>query len=606
MKLFYNEYRSRAEYILSNVPMQVDQHGEILPMVSGGMFDISATDMSGRPLAIRSGKEIRLQFVPANPLSNMFLWYRDTVTQSWQNLRSLQSYRPLFIANSFKSDTSIFPCKEVYFSEFQSRLSNLYWADKFYSNLGDTSTPPLKIFTQTNTSTSIKVDQFCKSIKKINQKTKFTIIPDKVEYITLNFMKSKSMNDLAKKGQYKIIYPNNPQLQSNLMGKIWEDYTLALNDSLLCFTLFEEGHIYQMVLSARYKGMMSSKNRIEKTAALLKSLTRKVNFNRTSQNKKYKEFLPIIKKDYPDSSWSDLFDRLAFAFSYNLAEKHHGEDTLSLESWLGFAFAHREYFNKRSISIRKNISVTAKDTRDIIMSNLEKIMLHPMNEAEFALHTDSLIRVYSELICLMNRYPSIPLNELKDTHLSHQNLKKLILKYETKPKIEQLLGIQVSEEFFFSHLDSFLIVYDMAISRRNAILANNPRGQQEERDALDYLKIQKFGIFNCDQISRLKSPKKLNAVYTTGKGELIDIVSIYLVDRLINSVLIFNGYNNLGPYNFSYSPSSNNSLLAFDADGKAWYCENDEFLKISGNKHTFVLKPVPKLKDRDALAEFIK
>ncbi|MEI7596356.1 MAG: hypothetical protein WCK02_11460 [Bacteroidota bacterium] len=91
------------------------------------------------------------------------------------------------------------------------------------------------------------------------------------------------------------------------------------------------------------------------------------------------------------------------------------------------------------------------------------------------------------------------------------------------------------------------------------------------------------------------------------KGDTqLKIIMIQLVDKQLNAILEYNGYRGFGPYNFAYGQNASNKLIAYDEDAKAYFCDDNEFKKIKGNKHIFILEPVPLLKNRDNLNEFVK
>lgn len=117
------------------------------------------------------------------------------------------------------------------------------------------------------------------------------------------------------------------------------------------------------------------------------------------------------------------------------------------------------------------------------------------------------------------------------------------------------------------------------------------------------LSVGSFGMFNCDQIQRLKNPKTIDAGYADADGKILNINSIYLIDDAINSVLIYNGYMNFSPSSFPYSSSSNNRLIAFDAKGDPWLCSYENFKQAvkSDGKKTFILKKVDAVKSKEEL-----
>lgn len=165
--------------------------------------------------------------------------------------------------------------------------------------------------------------------------------------------------------------------------------------------------------------------------------------------------------------------------------------------------------------------------------------------------------------------------------------------------------VKMNNDYWYvkNHFDSLKTAcYNMiAEAQRKALEA-----QKLQEYVKEYFSVDKLGIYNCDQITRLTEPVTITAGYTNEKGDALRLVKIQLVDRQINAILEYNGYNGLSPYKFAYGKHADSMLLGYDADLNAYYCENDEFSRISGLYHIFLMKPVPKLKDRKALEALVK
>jgi hypothetical protein len=88
--------------------------------------------------------------------------------------------------------------------------------------------------------------------------------------------------------------------------------------------------------------------------------------------------------------------------------------------------------------------------------------------------------------------------------------------------------------------------------------------------------ISQPGVYNCDQVSRLKNPVLVDAEYTNGKGENFLPTRIYYLDKAAGLLLAYDGYYNLGPAHFAVSPSSDYIILAFDHESNLYKaCKSD-------------------------------
>lgn len=95
------------------------------------------------------------------------------------------------------------------------------------------------------------------------------------------------------------------------------------------------------------------------------------------------------------------------------------------------------------------------------------------------------------------------------------------------------------------------------------------------------LNINKLGIYNCDQIQRLQEPLIVNAEYQNEEGRKIIPMFIYIVDKSINGILRYDGYNGYGPERFAFSPKSKTTLIAFDGEGNAYVCPSEKMATIA-------------------------
>ena len=90
------------------------------------------------------------------------------------------------------------------------------------------------------------------------------------------------------------------------------------------------------------------------------------------------------------------------------------------------------------------------------------------------------------------------------------------------------------------------------------------------------LSISGFGVWNCDQLYRLKDPLlALNVKYKNSQGNTIMPFSGYLIDNTIQGALSLNSpfFN---PQQFSYPANSEISLYILDATGKSFYSKGEQ------------------------------
>ena len=119
------------------------------------------------------------------------------------------------------------------------------------------------------------------------------------------------------------------------------------------------------------------------------------------------------------------------------------------------------------------------------------------------------------------------------------------------------------------------------------------------------LAISSFGIYNCDQLSRIQNPVAITANYINQKNDTLEIKNVYLIDKSINGVIVLNGYNNMTPNNFSYGKYSSTTLICFDKNANPWLCDAKSFSTAANlsknNTVTFKIRPIGKSDSKASL-----
>ncbi len=113
----------------------------------------------------------------------------------------------------------------------------------------------------------------------------------------------------------------------------------------------------------------------------------------------------------------------------------------------------------------------------------------------------------------------------------------------------------------------------------------NPN-QADARNVVRSLKVDGFGVWNCDQIDRLNNPVQIMADYRI-KNKKHQPYTIYIIDRQINGVL------NYTPDKIAFSRDAENILLAIGEDGSTALYNARAFRQVNwqnNTNHTFALE----------------
>jgi hypothetical protein len=95
------------------------------------------------------------------------------------------------------------------------------------------------------------------------------------------------------------------------------------------------------------------------------------------------------------------------------------------------------------------------------------------------------------------------------------------------------------------------------------------------------LSIGGMGIYNCDQIQRMKDPVKVFANYKTIDKNKLNPKAAYVIDKHANSVFQYDGYSgfNANKIAFDKDVKAENTLLAINEDGSIAVYSVDDFKK---------------------------
>lgn len=124
-------------------------------------------------------------------------------------------------------------------------------------------------------------------------------------------------------------------------------------------------------------------------------------------------------------------------------------------------------------------------------------------------------------------------------------------------------------------------------SEKLAQLAN---AEATAPNLIQSLSLSGTGIYNCDQIQRMKEPVAVFAKYKSTENENLKPKAAYILDKTSNSVFQYDGYMkfNANKIAFSKSDEAQNTLLAINDDGSLAVFRTEGFKKNNfKNKSSF-------------------
>lgn len=114
--------------------------------------------------------------------------------------------------------------------------------------------------------------------------------------------------------------------------------------------------------------------------------------------------------------------------------------------------------------------------------------------------------------------------------------------------------------------------------------------QKATNQAFKELKIDRLGMYNCDQIRRMANAREIRPTFTDADGKELDIFLAFVTDRSMNGIVRYDGYGGMSPYKMSIGKFST-KLIAVSEFGSTWvYDLKENRNALKGKKPVIVLK----------------
>ena len=536
----YAEFRDPVDFILSGAHMYYPNKGENMIFNSSGMFDISATQ-EGKPIFIKKSEEIKVDFVPTKNIESGTDFYKYSTSQNqWSDLSKVPS-----TANGAKP---------------------------FIQGHGNVMAK-LEICSK----------DMCEGIRMVIEngceltKNKTPVFTNLVKKYDLDVSHIHYLDNTIKKydAQLKVVEKTLDSIQRERDERPAYTFKKIASSSALAFQIDCDTSLKNNFIDLK-NVTWSCNGHASKRAASKFMGTRvfairmvRVDSRGNAQlrvaPKGYDKSNPIlnVKMELPEENTKQ--QRKEIYKAYRNRVKLAKEYTKSIEKEQDLAEAKKAYLERDrkpySDSLQNELSNVNKDTAECFWANNKPIM--KADEKQMI-----MLFWYEHLQKNMEEYGQL-YNKMKTNNTADDTCAAVTKRIEAAVLKAKLEG--------------------------NTLVA--------AQQIMVSLSVGSFGVFNCDQIQRLKKPQEIIASYTDAAGKELQIAFIYLIDDAINSVLLYNGYDNLSPSKFSFSPYSNNRLIAFDEKGEPWLCGYENFKQavLPKGKKTFILKKVNAVKNKEEL-----
>ena len=557
----YIEYRDPIDIVLSDISMNHKENSENVHLNSAGMNKILAFQ-NGKPVYLKKDSNITVDFPLAKNLENTNFYKYDSISRNWTEIKKLTpsiSGLSKWIDSSTNFDTIK---SSIYNTNYNlcaidtcTRLKSLRIAGIEFATSDES------IITRYNAETNYK--KKTDSLNKIKLKKRFESLNNSIKMyerkIAANVPRitnySTRIENSNPKYALKIILNSKDEFIFNIKFKVknnvenidftnsnWQTNSLE-NQEKINNSIDKNYTFCEIIPSVENKYTITIKD----------SLNEIILNNISLLNVRNEEKNSNVKVAAMNKSYSDQLNRIKkFTGLKNklVVKNQFSQDKINYYKNLIKAIdSTTTYPNRFNLNCFWNNSITFMSEKETQLSITDWLDYFEKNKAT-----------------MQSRYEAITFSkECEKQFVENQRLQKI--QDENQQKITT--------------------VYSNA------------------NELTKSLNISNLGIYNCDQIARLKNLIIINANYLNEKGETVLPVFIYLVDIELNGILKYDGNYGYSPYHFAYSESALNTLLAFDESGNSYLINNQDFVtmtsKIIDKNVTFFMKKIDKNENKETV-----
>ena len=131
--------------------------------------------------------------------------------------------------------------------------------------------------------------------------------------------------------------------------------------------------------------------------------------------------------------------------------------------------------------------------------------------------------------------------------------------------------------------------YEATQERMRQQIANAIRIRRASSGMRAVTELIDFGTYNCDQIRRLRKPRKVLVRAVTPEGELLSVTEVRVLNSRLNSAMIFRGQE----IAYEPDPKTQNALLITDSKGHCYLVDSRSFRQRTARRERYRATPLP-------------
>lgn len=540
----YTEYRDPVDFLLSGIPMTMQTKDGMAPFNSAGMFRLEAFQ-NGEQLSLAPGKPIDVQFAATQNLPDLNFYKFDSISGKWSQLGTLTDS-----SGRMTGAHGTYVARPICGYSGGSNYCSMDACDaKYYLA---TAGPRYASGTADLAAEARRSD----SLRRLSEGLSASI----------GYMRSQLVTNK--------VHSDSISAQEKRMKRYYRVRKISVAKGK---TIFEikclQPASNELVTLKKYTWEYSSEDMTSLNDSIFKKKWDECRITHLSDGK-----FSIELKDNSGRKPVSI-DHVKMVFpgkvkKRNRTAKENAAFAAYDSAYSVYAESLADLLHKQDSIARDNIVL--KKQIDSLSAVLVAV---PSNSFSY----DSLYCFYSESRQYMTA-EEMKLNFY--SWLNYFNLNKPLM-YERYTALKNAPGYSECEKVAKQRAQ---------VAAAAAIAAANEQKLQYKSTAVfQNLSVSELGVYNCDQVARLQPlVVNVNASYKDQNNEPLTIIVVYIIDKSINSILKYDGFNNMSPLNFAYSAASPTTMIAFDDKLNVYTFTPEQFSAVdpkSGRiSYTFQLK----------------
>lgn len=247
-------------------------------------------------------------------------------------------------------------------------------------------------------------------------------------------------------------------------------------------------------------------------------------------------------------------------------------------------YARRKYYNDIRVVVSGNdVELMLKDTQSVKSISASIVTLNDKGKPQKVKNISARMKRYNKQLASRQKKFDVDVEKERTSTIQITDSKKLSLyAYNEAIKLmttdEKKMSYKEWEDYC-AQTEKNIIAWNKQATEIKLAQLNDSEANASK--LVQSLSLSGTGIYNCDQIQRMKEPVEIFARYKTNDNKKLKPQMAYVMDKTTNSVFQYDGYRGYSADKIAFSKSkkAKNTLLAIEEDGSITIYKPEEFQK---------------------------